>query len=321
MPSGGDAVMSWLSIESSRSRSPAMVPANLRTVAAGLMLLTAAGCRDTRPAGPTGPPPPPPPAVTSTLVGAGDIAVCGSRGTEATAALIDLVDGMVFTAGDNAYYQGTMSQFMQCYDPTWGRHKGRTRPAPGNHDYETPGASAYFDYFGPSAGPRGVGYYSFNVGAWHVVSLNSNVPAGEGSGQLQWLREDLAATNARCVAAIWHHPLFSSGQNGALPIMRDAWRLLREAGAEIVLSGHDHIYERFARQDESGRATIAGLRQFVIGTGGAELTNPVRVSGNSEVRGVGFGVLKLTLNAESYSWEFLPVPPASFSDSGIDNCR
>ena len=321
MPSGGDAVMSWLSIESSRSRSPAMVPANLRTVAAGLMLLTAAGCRDTRPAGPTGPPPPPPPAVTATLVGAGDIALCGSRGTEATAALIDLVDGMVFTAGDNAYYQGTMSQFMQCYDPTWGRHKGRTRPAPGNHDYETPGASAYFDYFGPSAGPRGLGYYSFNVGAWHVVSLNSNVPAGEGSGQLQWLREDLAATHARCVAAIWHHPLFSSGQNGALPIMRDAWRVLREAGAEIVLSGHDHIYERFARQDESGRATIAGLRQFVIGTGGAELTNPVRVSGNSEVRGVGFGVLKLTLNAESYSWEFLPVPPASFSDSGIDNCR
>jgi 3',5'-cyclic AMP phosphodiesterase CpdA len=258
---------------------------------------------------------------SAVLVGAGDIAACGSRGTEATAALLDQVDGTVFTAGDNAYFQGTMPQYMQCYDPTWGRHKGRTRPAPGNHEYETPGASAYFEYFGPSAGPRGVGYYSFDIGAWHVVSLNSNVPAGEGSGQLQWLREDLAATNARCVAAIWHHPLFSSGQNGPQPMMRDVWRVLREAGADVVIAGHDHIYERFARQDESGRATTGGLRQFTIGTGGAELTSPARVTANSEVRGAAFGVLKLTLNPESYSWQFLPVPPATFGDSGIDNCR
>jgi len=258
----------------------------------------------------------------ATLVGAADIAACGSRGTEATAALLDQVDGTIFTAGDNAYFQGTMPQYLQCYDPTWGRHKGRTRPAPGNHEYETPGASAYFDYFGSSAGPRGLGYYSFTVGAWHVVSLNSNVPAGEGSAQLQWLREDLGATNARCVAAIWHHPLFSSGQNGPQPMMHDVWRVLREAGADIVISGHDHIYERFARQDETGRATTGGLRQFTIGTGGAELTSPVRVSVNSEVRGGGvYGVLKLTLNPESYSWQFLPVPPATFSDSGIDNCR
>jgi hypothetical protein len=299
-----------------------MAAVRLRPVAAGLLLIAVGtACRDSQPPGLTGPPPPPPPVMSATLVGAGDIAMCGSRGTEATAALLDLVDGTVFTAGDNAYFQGTMPQYMQCYDPTWGRHKGRTRPAPGNHEYETPGASAYFDYFGPSAGPRGVGYYSFNVGAWHVVSMNSNVPAGEGSAQLQWLREDLALTTAHCVAAIWHHPLFSSGQNGPYPIMRDVWRVLREAGADVVISGHEHIYERFGRQDESGRATIGGIRQFTIGTGGAELTSPVRVSANSEVRGAAFGVLKLTLNPESYSWQFLPVPPATFSDSGIDNCR
>jgi hypothetical protein len=299
-----------------------MASVRLHPVAAGLMLLViASGCHgsDNRPV-PTSPPPAQfvGPGV---LVGAGDIAVCGSQGTEATADLIDLIDGTVFTAGDNAYFQGTAHQYRTCYDPTWGRHKGRTRPTPGNHEYETPGASAYFDYFGDSAGPRGVGYYSYNVGPWHVVSMNSNVPAGEGSAQLQWLRDDLAATDARCVAAIWHHPVFSSGQNGPQSMMREAWRVLRELGADVVISGHDHIYERFARQDETGRATSGGLREFLVGTGGAELTKPVRVSANSEVRFTASGVLKLTLNQESYSWQFMPVAFTPFSDSGSDSCR
>jgi hypothetical protein len=291
-----------------------------RAAAAGLLLLAAA-CGGSSTPGPTQPPPPPPPVTIGTLVGAGDIALCGSRGTTGTADLLDFIDGTVFTAGDNAYLQGTAAQYAQCYDPTWGRHKGRTRPSPGNHDYESPGAGPYFDYFGDSAGPRGLGYYSFNTGPWHIVSMNSNVPAGEGSPQLQWLREDLAGTNARCVAAIWHHPLFTSGQNGPQAQMREVWRVLRELGADVVISGHDHIYERFARQDETGRPTSGGLRQFTVGTGGAELTALIRVAANSEARFSAHGVLKLTLNPESYSWQFVGIPPASVTDSGSDTCR
>ena len=289
--------------------------------AVALALLGAASCGDPPGPGPT-PPPPPPVNVTGVLVGAGDIAMCGSPGADRTAALLDVIDGTVFTAGDNAYFQGTTTQFAQCYEPTWGRHKERTRPAPGNHEYETAGAGPYFDYFGGNGGPRGLGYYSFNVGAWHIVSLNSNVSATDGSPQMQWLRDDLARQNARCVAAIWHHPLYSSGVNGPSPVMRDVWRALRELGADIVIAGHDHLYERFARQDESGRVTADGMRQFTIGTGGAELTTVGTIRPNSEIRMAGvFGVLKLTLRPESYTWEFVPAPPSTFTDSGLDTCR
>jgi 3',5'-cyclic AMP phosphodiesterase CpdA len=268
-----------------------------------------------------GPDPPPPPNQVGVLVGAGDIAICGSAGTEGTAALLDRIDGTVFTAGDNAYFQGTEAQFRQCYDPTWGRHKARTRPAPGNHEYETAGAAPYFAYFGMNAGPPGRGYYSFTVGSWHVISLNSNVNATDGSPQMQWLLQDLADNPARCTAAIWHHPLFSSGVNGPVPIMRDVWRALRVANADVVISGHDHLYERFGPMDEAGRATAGGLRQFTVGTGGAELTPAVRSGPNSEVRASVHGVLKLTLRPESYDWEFVPVPPEGFRDSGSVMCR
>ena len=288
-----------------------------RLAAICFVLLAGVACSDTR--GPS-PDPIPPPSI-GTLVGAGDIAICGSAGTAGTAALLDTIDGIVFTAGDNAYFQGTLNQYRQCYDPTWGRHLDRTRPAPGNHEYETAGASGYFAYFGPRAGPPGRGYYSFNVGPWHVLSLNSNVPAGNGTPQMQWLREDLGANTTRCVAAIWHHPLFSSGQNGPSAFMQDTWRALRELGADVVIVGHEHLYERFSRMDETGRGTSEGLRQFTVGTGGAELTSPVRVSANSEVRASVFGVLRLTLRQDSYSWQFLAVPPATFSDSGSDSCR
>jgi calcineurin-like phosphoesterase family protein len=268
------------------------------------------------------PPPPPPPAITGNhvLVGAGDIAVCGSLATEQTAALLDRIDGTVFTAGDNAYFQGSAANFLNCYEPTWGRHKQRTRPAPGNHEYETPGAAAYFAYFGPNAGPPGLGYYSFEAGAWHVVSLNSSVPASLGSPQYQWLAGDLADRNARCVAAIWHHPMFSSGPNGPSSAMRDIWQLLQQARVEMVINGHEHVYERFVPLDANRRPNPDGLRQFIVGTGGAELYNFVAVSPDSEVRLSTFGILKLNLTGEGYRWEFLGTN-GNVLDSGTGLCH
>jgi 3',5'-cyclic AMP phosphodiesterase CpdA len=272
--------------------------------------------------GVTGPPPPPPAPGSHVLVGAGDIAVCGSPGTEQTAAMLDRIDGTVFTAGDNAYFQGTDADFRNCYDPTWGRHKGRTRPAPGNHDYETGGGAAYFRYFGANAGPSGLGYYSFDAGPWHVVSLNSIAPAGQGSAQYEWLAEDLSQRNPRCLAAVWHHPMFSSGTtSGPSTQMRDVWRLLEQHNAELVISGHEHLYERFTPLDASGRQSAVGLRQFVVGTGGAPLYAFVGAPApGSEVRISNWGLLKLTLNTDNYSWEFLVVG-GGVRDSGTAPCR
>jgi hypothetical protein len=272
--------------------------------------------------GPISPPPPPPPPVSGNhvLVGAGDIAVCGSLATEQTAALLDRIDGTVFTAGDNAYFQGSARDFATCYEPTWGRHKQRTRPAPGNHEYETANAAAYFAYFGANAGPPGLGYYSFEAGAWHVVSLNSSVAAGAASAQYQWLANDLSSRNARCVAAIWHHPMFSSGPNGPVSTMRDVWQLLHQARAEIVINGHDHIYERFVPVDANRRPAADGLRQFIVGTGGAELYSFVRVSPESEVQILAYGVLKLNLVDDGYRWEFLGTN-GNVLDSGIGSCH
>jgi hypothetical protein len=277
--------------------------------------------------GPTQPPPPPPPPVlppggSHVLVGAADIALCGAPGAEQTASMLDRIDGTVFTAGDNAYFQGSAKDFRDCYDPTWGRHKDRTRPSPGNHEYESPGARPYFEYFGPNAGPAGLGYYSFEAGAWHVVSLNSNVPASQGSAQYQWLADDLASRNTRCLAAIWHHPLFSSGTtSGPSPIMRDVWRLLQQHTAEIVIAGHEHAYERFTLLDSAGRPAPDGIRQFIAGTGGAALYPFVGMTAiGSEVRISTHGLLKLTLNPTNYAWEFTAVG-GSIRDSGTGSCR
>jgi hypothetical protein len=287
-----------------------------RTLAA-LLACLAAACSGTE--GPR-PSPFPPSGGTAVLVGAGDIGVCGSAGTAATAALLDGIDGTVFTAGDNAYFQGTEENFRRCYDPTWGRHKERTRPAPGNHDYESPGAAPYFEYFGANAGPPGLGYYEFQAGAWQIVSLNSNVPAGEGSPQYEWLRGTLTGTRTACVAAIWHHPLVASGPNGSNPHMRDIWRLLQQTAAELVIVGHEHQYERFAPLDFTGRPASDGLRQFVVGTGGAPLSSFDRSLPGSEARAATFGVLKLTLQPGSYSWEFISTT-SGISDTGTGTCR
>ena len=242
----------------------------------------------------------------ATLVGAGDIARCGSAGTDATANLLDRFPGTVFTVGDNAYPSGGQDDFRNCYEPSWGRQKARTRPSPGNHDYEAAGAGPYFSYFGTAAGPPGVGYYRYRLGAWQIYSLNSNVPMGSGSPQVEWLRAELAANPSNCTLAYWHHPLFSSGPHGDNPAVRVLWRVLYDARAEIVVSAHDHLYERFAPQDPDGRLDPAlGIRQFVVGTGGAELTPPAIAHANSDARWTSYGVLQLTLREDSYTWTFL----------------
>ncbi len=258
------------------------------------------------------------------LVGAGDIADCSSSGDEATANLLDNIAGTVFTAGDNAYPDGTTANFSQCYQPSWGRHKARTRPSPGNHDYNTSGAAPYYAYFGSNAGPAGRGYYSYDLGNWHIISLNSNISMTATSPQVTWLVSDLAATTKPCVLAYWHHPRFSSSSNhGNHSETQPLWDALYNARAEIVISGHDHTYERFAPQRPDGTADASrGIREFVVGTGGRDLYNFGTPEPNSQVRYNGsFGVLKLTLGSASYSWQFIPVAGGTFTDSGSGTCR
>jgi hypothetical protein len=257
-----------------------------------------------------------PPFVSNVLVGAGDIADCDLN-AEATARLLDAIGGTVFTLGDNAYPRGTEQEFRQCYEPTWGRHKDRTRPAPGNHDYESPGAGPYFDYFGASAGPPGLGYYSYDVGGWLVLALNSNAHFDD---QVKWLNDMFDRHVPPCTLAYWHHPFYSSGPSDKLPQIQRLWDVLYRNGAEIVMSGHDHLYERFAPQDERGRLDPErGIRQFIVGTGGGGLDVSRGIAPNSERLIAGFGVLKLTLSPGSYQWDYVPV--AGPSDSGSGRCH
>jgi acid phosphatase type 7 len=269
--------------------------------------------------------PAPPPSGSNVLLAAGDISSCSSSGDAATAALLDGLAGTVLTLGDNVYDDGTAGQFTNCYEPTWGRHKSRTRPSPGNHDYHTSGASAYYAYFGASAGPAGQGYYSFDLGDWHIISLNSNVSMSAGSAQERWLRADLAASTKACTLAYWHHPRFSSGtRHGNASNTQPLWQALYDYGADVVLAGHEHNYERFGPQRPDGTADAArGLREFVAGTGGIghydDLGTP---KPNSErFNGTTFGILKLTLGATSYSWQFIPVAGQAFTDSGTGSCH
>jgi hypothetical protein len=273
-------------------------------------------------AGPTPLPTSFPSAATSaTLVGAGDIAVCGSPGAADTARLLDGIPGTIFTAGDNAYPNGRIEDFRDCYGPSWGRHKDRTRPSPGNHDYESPGAAPYFQYFGLNAGPAGRGYYSYGIGAWTAYSLNSNVSMATASGQVSWLRGELTETVSECSVAYWHHPLFSSGHNGNNPQARDLWRALHQAGVDIVINGHEHLYERFAPQDPEGRPDATrGIRQFTVGTGGASLTTPTRRAANSEMVVTDHGILKLRLDTGSYVWEFITAD-GRVRDFGTGACH
>lgn len=263
------------------------------------------------------------------LVGAGDITNCNRTQDEATAQLLDGIAGTVFTLGDNAYPNGTLTQFDNCYGPTWGRHKDRTRPSPGNHDYHTAGATGYYTYLGAAASPLDTnctsnckGYYSYPLGDWHIIVLNSEIDHDAGSAQEQWLRADLAANQSICTLAYWHKPRFSSGQHGNNSTVQPFWQALYDYEADVVLNGHDHTYERFALQNPTGQADPArGIREFVVGTGGASLYSFPTIRPNSEVRNnTTWGVLKLTLHPTSYDWEFIPVAGQTFHDSGTDNC-
>lgn len=257
------------------------------------------------------------------LVGAGDIAHCRSEGDDVTANMLDDIPGTVFTTGDNAYPDGSAEEFANCYDPTWGRHKDRTYPSPGNHDYHTPDGAGYFEYFGSRVGEPGKGYYSYDLGTWHIIVLNSNIAVEAGSTQEQWLREELTANAAACTLAYWHHPRFSSGTvHGSDESMQPLWDALYEYGADVVLAGHEHNYERFALQDPQGNADpVRGIRQFVIGSGGRSHYTFGPPIANSEVRNSDTtGLLKLTLHATSYSWEFIPEPGKTFTDSGDAPC-
>ena len=276
------------------------------------------------------------------LVGAGDIARCDSDGDEAVADLLDNIPGTVVTFGDNAYPDGTAGDFENCYRPGWGRHKSRTRPSPGNHDYVSSGAQPYFDYFGDAAGEPGEGYYSYEVGTWHVIALNSNCWAiggcGDGSAQADWLRNDLAAHPAACTVAYWHHPVVTIGPHehdeaGMLTI----WQILYDAGVDVVLNGHEHSYQRYAplNRDADGVDEATGIRLFVVGTGGSNLTNAeagfadsvtglelwADTPGDDDGRDTTFGVIRLALSEGSYDWDFVPTFGGSFADGGSGYCH
>ena len=263
------------------------------------------------------------------LVGAGDIGECGLNGAGLTANLLaEYPQATLFTAGDNSYDTGTPREFQNCFDPTWGRYKDRLHPAPGNHDWATPGALGYFGYFGAAAGKPGQGWYSFDLNGWHIVVLDSDCNEVEGcftgSPQETWLKADLAAHPARCSLAIWHHPRFSSGSHGNNPITQDFWNDLFAAGAEIVINGHDHDYERFGPQDPHANPDPAhGIREFVVGTGGALLFDPPgKPAANSQklIDGV-YGVLALTLYPDHYTWQFVTPAGTKQADAGSGDCH
>lgn len=267
------------------------------------------------------------PSTTPVILAAGDIATCGIKGSADTAAILGSTDGTILALGDEAYPAGSPQQFHDCYGPTWGKYLARTRPVPGNHEYVTANAAGYFEYFGASAGDPVKGYYSYNLGTWHVVALNSECSAiggcGADSPEVQWLKEDLAAHPATCTLAYWHIPRFSSGLHGSNEAMQTLWQTAVDGGVDVVLNGHDHLYERFAPMDTNGvRNDATGTREFVVGTGGTSHYNFLHVLASSEARdNTSFGVLKLTLRPTEYDWSFLPVDGASFRDAGSGACH
>ncbi len=263
------------------------------------------------------------PADISYNGGAGTMTNCRMAATSDLA--LSLSPAAVLLLGDNQYENGTLAKYQASYDPSWGRLKAITHPIPGNHEYLTTGAAGYYAYFGAAAGDPVKGWSSFDLGGWHLIGLNSNCGAvggcGAASPQGQWLAADLAANPGVCTLAYWHHPRFSSGPHGDDATTAPFWAQLHGAGADLVLTGHDHGYERFAPQSAFGAADPAGIREFVVGTGGKNLTSVTTVRANSEIRNYGtFGVLELKLWPDGYDWRFMGVGGAVL-DSGRGLCH
>lgn len=257
----------------------------------------------------------------TTLLAAGDIAHCGYPGAISTADLLDGLFGTVLALGDLVYRTGTARSYRECYQPTWGRHKERTFPTPGNHDLKTDKGAPYYAYFGDRAGPAGRGYYAADLeSGWRLISLNSNRP--NDPSQLAWLKRELEASKGTCILAIMHHPTFSSGRRASKPRPLALFKALYQGKATLLLSAHDHHYERFAPQNPDGEPDPEqGVRAFVVGTGGAPVYHLGSTKPNSERVATGlWGVLELTLRPGSYAWSFQPIHGLDFEDEGKGTC-
>ena len=295
-------------------------------------LLAAAACTSGREPTPSAPVTSLPGGEQATIVvAAGDISTCPPPDCPA-AATARLASGLspdlVLVLGDAQYGSATLKEYGQQYARTWGRFKSITRPVPGNHDYESSDADAYFEWFGGRGAPGHDGYYAFDVGAWHLVALNTNdschaLACDQTSDQARWLASDLKDNDKRCLLGFWHHPRWSSGEHGDDPGVDTLWRLMARAGADVVLNGHDHDYERFAPADAAGRPTLDGTTQFVVGTGGGELrsfehTVPATSKKRVQQR---YGVLRLALGSASYSWQFVALGGQVLDQGGPVPCR
>ena len=264
------------------------------------------------------------------LIGAGDIADSTTGKQAATNALLQANPlATVFAAGDQAYDSGTVAQYQSFYDPTWGQQKARTQPVPGNHEYLS-GAVGYWQYFSPTVsvmGDSGKFYYSYELGTWHIIALNGEISTSAGSAQELWLKANLAASPKTCTLAYIHRPRFSAGHHGSNGFMQQLWKDLYNAGAELWVAGHNHDYERFAPQnaDSLGVADpVRGIREFVVGTGGAAAeawSTPPPIANEEVWANPTWGVLKLTLYATTYTWEFVPIAGQTFTDQGSGSCH
>jgi hypothetical protein len=272
---------------------------------------------------PTTPPVIPAPGSASTFVNVlGDTGWCGSPALAPIARLLERFDGEIFLAGDLAYPSGTTNEYRNCFDPSFGKFKSRMRTVPGNHEYvASVSADGYFTYFNDRSGPNRLGYYSFRAAEWTVLMLNSNVPIGRASPQYQFVRQVMQQTPTRCTMAVMHHPFDSSSLNGPTPAVRDVWELMYNLGGDVVINGHDHVYERHGPVNADQRRDDArGIRQFTAGTGGATLYGRVRNAANSEILLANFGLLRLKLDPALYEWQFIDLN-GNVLDQGLNVCH